>query len=327
MRIATWLLLLAALVACGNRTPTPDDVPADSGAEVVPWADLAPTHPDLPTRWIPPYPDPGPAEAAPPCRAGQLAASRPGHDGAGGTLFFEYDLTLLRGEPCRVEGAPDLQPLRGGEPVGVPVQAQTRPDDAYRFPALVGGPRPVHLWLAWPENWCAPPQQVDVLRMPLPGGHLDLAGPDDTPFCNGGSGPQPIEVWPFYPVGWRPARTVSAYGQVRATGDLALHGTPGAPVDFTITLTSPHDLVLEPCPDYTIAMYGVGVSEEPSYALNCAAVPFTDAQGRPMLPAGRPVAFAMRLVAPAADAGKLVWSLDAPGWRAVGGQVVVGDRG
>lgn len=322
MRIATWLLLLAALVACGNRTPTPDDVPADSG--VVPWADLAPTHPDLPTRWIPPYPDPGPAQAAPPCRAGQLAASRPGRDGAGGTLYFEYELTLLAGEPCQVDGAPDLQPLRNGVPVDVPIEAMTRMDDAYRSPVLVGGASPAHLWLAWSQDWCAPPQHLDVLRMPLAGGHLNLVGPGDTPFCNGGTGPRPIQVWPFYPVGWRPARTVSAYDRVRADGDLDLRGSPGESVDFTVTLTSPRDLVLDPCPDYTIAMYGASVVEEPAYALNCAAVPFTDDRDRPMLPAGRPVGFGMRLTAPSHDVLKLVWSLDTPQPRPIGGQVLVG---
>jgi len=84
-------------------------------------------------------------------------------------------------------------------------------------------------------------------------------------------------------------RPRSLYQDVTVTGDLHLDRKPGGNVDFEVTLTSPTDLPLAPCPDYAI---WIGPWQA-VYALNCAAVPFHDDQARPYLPARTPVTFAM----------------------------------
>jgi hypothetical protein len=65
--------------------------------------------------------------------------------------------------------------------------------------------------------------------------------------------------------------------RVTATGDLDLTAHAGQPLDFTVTLTSKQDLPLDPCPDHTV-LTSAGQS---SRALDCAAVPYPDARGRP----------------------------------------------
>jgi hypothetical protein len=88
-------------------------------------------------------------------------------------------------------------------------------------------------------------------------------------------------------------------------------------VRFTVSLHAPaqNDVPLVPCPDYTIWLKGLSVTRS-SYALNCAAVPFHDAAGNPILPAGSTVAFAMQLTMPHDDSARsgttvvLGWSLN-----------------
>jgi hypothetical protein len=63
------------------------------------------------------------------------------------------------------------------------------------------------------------------------------------------------------------------------------------------------------------------------HGLNCAAVPYTDEEGRPYLPAGVPVTFAMH--ADGFDTTVLItkfaWVLTAPGHPSSGGTVRIGD--
>ncbi|MGN6128826.1 MAG: hypothetical protein ACTHOK_00625, partial [Nocardioidaceae bacterium] len=73
------------------------------------------------------------------------------------------------------------------------------------------------------------------------------------------------------------------------------------------------DVALVPCPDYTIGQYLGEQAREDRYALDCAAVPTRDAQGRPYLPAGQPVRFEMRTRLLADSPGlKFLWTLAVP---------------
>jgi hypothetical protein len=330
-RIALLLLSLAA-AGCGTTDPgsagaADTSWPTESvqPGDVVPWAPLAATHPRIPTVTIPAVPDPSEAAEAPECRASQLRAE-PEFDGAGGTTYLNVRLVLAAGQPCRLQGFPDLQPMDDGHPAEIPIR-QLDDDSIYRDPVLVADGQPAMLSIGW-ANWCSAPVDNDTIRANLPGeaGALTFAGFGSSPFCNGtpGSGPSPIYLAPLQPEDLRPAETRSIYGSLEVAGDLDLTSSPGEQVRFIITITSRRDLVLDPCPDYTIAQYGDGVSQEQRFALNCAAVPYQDPEGRPYLPADAPVRFAMTTTAALQDASKFNWELDVPEHTiGVGGQLTV----
>jgi hypothetical protein len=72
---------------------------------------------------------------------------------------------------------------------------------------------------------------------------------------------------------------------------------------------------------------GPGIApQQSSYALNCAAVPYRNAAGKPMLPAHTPVSFAMEVRAPQLTATKFIWSIgpDTYGVEASGRLTVAG---
>jgi hypothetical protein len=62
-------------------------------------------------------------------------------------------------------------------------------------------------------------------------------------------------------------------------------------------------------PDYRI---GAVPGDGGRYALNCAAVHYRDDEGRPYLPAHRPVRFEMRFE-PVESTAKFYWNIVAPG--------------
>ena len=103
---------------------------------------------------------------------------------------------------------------------------------------------------------------------------------------------------------------VTKYDRVSASGRISGRARPGDVIVFTAVLESPTTLRLDPCPDYSIAF---GRKAFWTYSLNCAAVPFHDAQDRPVLPAFTEVRFAMRVRVPDAQGEqKVLWTLDGP---------------
>ena len=293
----------------GSAPPKPLHTPTPTGG-VVPWAALPPTHPQIPAQTTPASPDPAEAAGAPDCRATNLhATGRPG--AAAGTYYLTVRLTLAGDHPCRLEGYPAVHLLDKGRAAPIPLEHLVD-DSVYRGPVLVADGHPALLQLSWSANWCVAPVHNDTIHLVLPGGFLTLPGLGGSQ-CYGtpGSGHrQPVEIRTFEPAKHRDAVSSTAYADVDVAGALDIATTPGATVDFVVTLTSPHDLVLDPCPDYQIIQSGEAGPATESYALNCAAVPYKDAHGRPYLPAGTPVRFAMRTTAGAADTDKLSWHLD-----------------
>lgn len=296
----------------------------EPGHDVVPWAALPATHPRLPNETTPPSPDPAEAVGKPPCRAADLRATSTG-GAAAGTYVRTVRLALVGNTPCRLEGYPDLVLLDRGVPVDIPLVRDSE-TSTYRHPVLVSPGHPALLRLGWTSDWCAPPVHNDEIRITLSGGSLTVPGLGGSR-CYGtpGSGTRaPIVVEPYQPVTWHDAKVRSAYAAVDVGGTLDLTATAGAPVDFTVTLTSPEDLVLDPCPDFRIVQTDTAPHEE-TYALNCAAVPYRDGHGRPYLPAGTPVTFAMRTTAGPPAAYKLSWELDTVDVKGVSGTLTVAD--
>ncbi len=333
----TWLLVAAsaaavAVVIAGGTRLVGDDTrpepppPADTTKPhdaVVPWAPLPATHPQIPAATTPPSPDPAAAAGKPECRASDLhATDRPG--AAAGTYYLTVRLTLVGDHPCRLEGWPEVELLDRGAPVDIPLE-RARDDSVYRGPVLVSDGHPALLRLAWPADWCAPPVHNDTIRLALPGGSLTVPGLGGSN-CYGtprSGHRQPVELRTFEPVKVREATASTAYADVDVTGDLDITAVAGDDVDFVVTLTSPDDLVLDPCPDFRIVVNGRAAPQTESHALNCAAVPHKDDHGRPYLPAGTPVRFDMHATAGDPGSYKLSWVLDTVDQKGAGGTLTV----
>jgi hypothetical protein len=105
-------------------------------------------------------------------------------------------------------------------------------------------------------------------------------------------------------------RVVTPFDRVSAIGSITGRARPGDVIAFEAVLESSTDLPLDPCPDYNIAF---GRSTFKTWQLNCSAVPFHDAQGRPYLPAFTNVRFDMRVTVPDEPGKqKVLWTLDGP---------------
>jgi hypothetical protein len=106
------------------------------------------------------------------------------------------------------------------------------------------------------------------------------------------------------------SHVVTPYDRVSATGHISGRAEPLDMLRFVAVLESSTPLPLDPCPDYTIAF---GRFAYWTHRLNCAAVPFHDAQGRPVLPAFQNVRFEMRVRVPdVRGEQKVLWTLDGP---------------
>ena len=95
--------------------------------------------------------------------------------------------------------------------------------------------------------------------------------------------------------GQRHGDVVTPFDRVSATGAITGKARPGDVLVFDAVLESSTDLPLDPCPDYNVAF---GRHSWTTRQLNCAAVPYRDAQGRPYLPAFENVRFEMRVTVP-----------------------------
>lgn len=272
-------------------------------------------------------PDPAEAAALPPCRAGQLRVE-PKLGVAAGTRGQTLTFRVTGGIRCRLTGRPGVTALNGETPLAVPVDTG---GTGYTHPVAVSEGHPATLVLTWSSGWCASPVVVDRLRLDLPndGGTLttDGFGPSQ---CYGepGSGTRsPITVGTFQPAEFAAERRVTVFDGVSADIAAPDSGTAGAQLRFTVTLTAPagRDVPLDACPDYLVTVTAPAGPTSDSYALNCAAVPHRDAAGRPYLPAGVPVRFAMRAEIPPGVAGdaKLAWQLVLPGTDSVVAGAVV----
>lgn len=329
MRLGLALGSALLLAACGvGSTPTAGDPAAPStppaATGVVPWADLPPAHERIPTHRVPASPDPGPAEAAPPCTAGQLGLKDEGVGAAMGTAYERLTVRLVRGEPCSVVGWPSIVYLDGADDSGIAVDRDGGGYDvgglAYRHPVLIDGSSTASVELSWSDGICdydrRPLTTSVALALPAGGSVSAPLATHDEPSCyldaeHGGHGDlEHVTVGHFYPTHYRAPVVTSDWDAVRVVNrhPLRLAGRAGSTLDFTVTLMARgHDVPLQSCPDYQVLFAG----EEPTvetHELNCAAVPYRR-DGVPYLPAGTPVVFAMRATAPSHAAPKALWSI------------------
>jgi hypothetical protein len=314
----TTLLLgsLALLAGCGTHAAVRTTAPSmGSGAPdattLVPWQPLPPTRPTIPFRLTPPSPDPVRAEHARRCRGADLQLHWRGAGAAAGTMIENVVLDLAAGHPpCAVSGRPGL--------VARTVEGATLPGSLRMW--TVRSRAPVLLT----------PRQHALVQLTWPSACYDLHGGGSS-FTLGYAGAgwtspvrhlsdvchfepdrrlRSIGVSRFVPLHLRPAHRSTSYDGVHVRGPHRLVARPDQPIDFVVTLVARRDVVLDPCPDYRL-----GASPGPGkrYALNCAAVPWRDALGRPYLPARRPVRFAMHLGATDGTVQKFWWGIVAPG--------------
>jgi hypothetical protein len=301
-------------------------------SDVVPWLPLPPTHPILPVRRFPGRPVPGAAADLPACTQDQVR-QRVITDGAGGAVMVGIELHLVGDRPCRLAaGYPTVEPVFRGPAVHLPLQREHQPGHwpaSAPVPVTSGNPAIVLVWWQY-SAYCGPHFDMPSLRVTVPGlAPMTVTGFGRSPSCPSGPTPgtPPLQVWPLAPQTYQPARKDSPWHGVRVHGDLSLSARPGSIVRFRVTLVSKHDLVLGPCPDYQMLLAGPGIApQQSSYALNCAAVPYRNAAGKPMLPAHTPVSFAMEVRAPQLTATKFIWSIgpDTYGVEASGRLTVAG---
>jgi hypothetical protein len=316
------VLALGALVlaACGDADSSPHAA-TTSGASTtttttvggtpgpVPWAYLPPTHPHITSTRVPPHPDPAQALATRPCRARDLVLKAFGNGAAMGTTIknLRFSLAAAR-QPCAVSGRPTLS-ARTVEGTTLPGHLSNF-TSTYHQPVLLTRTARAFVQMVWPSVCFAPSgyASADVSyagrTWVIPIGPLSRTcdyGPD-----------RPLDyvgITAFTPPVPVPARRVTAYNPVRVHGPGEITARIDQPLIFEVTLTSPADLPLDPCPDYRL---GASPGDGGTFGLNCAAIPYRDDEGRPYLPAGRPVTFEMHLD-PVEALQKYWWTIIAPG--------------
>lgn len=306
------VLAVAWYAAPRGSTPSPVTPPDDS---VVPWADLAPTDPALPTTSRAPSAEE--IAAAPECGPGDLELLGRDMEGAAGTAYLSVRLGLVADHPCHLGGRVDVEPMGpDGEPLAIDVVTADSPE-----PVLVTAEAPVTVVVLWAvSHFCGDVDNATLL-IDIPEIQTVRVEGFGASSCNPGEDHPPISVQALQP-GYDESRH-SPYENLTVTGDLDLTVQVDEPIEFQVTLLSPVDLPLVPCPDYEVL---VGPRLD-SYALNCSAVHHRDAQGRPYLPAGVPVTFAMRAegFSPDVRIDKFAWQLVAPGHPGKGGVLTIGD--
>jgi hypothetical protein len=313
------VLAAVALAGCGT-SPSPSARPDGP----VPWADLPPTHPHIPVEVIGRV-TPAEVAAAPRCGAHDLRPGRTLPDGAMGTTYLDVSLRLVGPHPCRIDaGYPDvvLETPSGGS-----IPSQRSPvgfTGDHPRPVLVTRTAPAGLTVAWAVSHDCRDLDNTGVRWTLGAWTFRTRGFGRTSCSPGESSADP-QVYPV--AAGNHVRRVTPYDGLDVSGDLQLTASPGGTVGFTVTLTSRHDVRLDPCPDYRIGAYtghGQGSDVVADHALNCADVPYRTTDGVPYLPARVPVSFAMRATAPRVDVPKLVWQLEVPSlYPALGGTITV----
>ncbi len=140
-------------------------------------------------------------------------------------------------------------------------------------------------------------------------------GPGSEPTTHGSHPGRGVVPWRALPAGHPDVRhrvggqVVTPYDRVSATGHISGKAHPGDTLVFTAVLESSTRLPLDPCPDFNIAFGTTGHT----WRLNCAQVPYRDAQGRPVLPAFKNVRFEMRVTVPDEPGRqKVLWTIDGP---------------
>jgi hypothetical protein len=305
----------------GNRAPIDHPTTTAAPKYVVPWRDLPATSPKLPVTTTPPTPSPPQIAATRACTPSdvQLVASGSPDGATGGVLYTSAELRI-KGAACRLNaGYPLVSALRAGHSINVPITNE-HASDLPVDPVLLAKGSPASITVVFSTHQC-PAARFDefLVRFPQLNRQIRLQGPFRS-FCNPGEGSNTIHVWPIRSENPPHPVVDSPFDDLRAKGNLDLTVAPGERARFVITLTSHDDLPLVPCPDYAVHT-SLG---EQHFGLNCDGVPFRDSKGRPFLPAGQQVRFAMEAQTGGQDTDKFIWQLLTPlGRKNVVGSITI----
>jgi hypothetical protein len=265
------------------------------GPGVVPWKNLAPSSTGTPATLRA-------------CSADELHVT-PSIGGAAGTSYLDLEISGPD-DACRLEGIPQVTLLDHGAKIPV---YRSQVGYANIRPVVVTQRPSATLTIGWSVSHSCDDVDNDQVRITLPNGSSFTTSGFGPTSCNPGEPAlSDLSVEPFRQIdtetgGLASVRTRSGDGR-----PIALTGSPGERLEFTVRLVSPVRVVLDPCPDYRIQLYygDYGLSEQHEYALNCDGFPTRDSQGRPVLLPGRPVELQMFVTAPSHDVPKLLWLLD-----------------
>lgn len=223
-----------------------------------------------------------------------------------GTRFVNVTLASRTGAPCVLSGHPKVRAVTTPSSRQVPTRDRDRMP-AYGEPFVVMRTAPATLALAWSSMWCGRPVTVSALVVQIAGGgevRVDGFGPsacyaDPDPDAP----PEPIDVGAFTPQGWTPQEALSPLADVGVLLEDVGTASRGGTLRFVVRLRAERDVVLDPCPDWTVYAAATGGTTQERYALDCAALGTPDASGRPVLPAGQDRRFAVEVTVPDVPAG------------------------
>jgi hypothetical protein len=232
-----------------------------------------------------------------------------GDGAAAGTMVKNLRFSLTPGHrPCAVSRRPEatLHTVEGDIVPGL----ASRFTSTYHRPVLLTPTANALAQLVWPSACFATSGQASV-TLTYAGRTWTLPMGSVSDSCHYGADRplRSIGVTHFVPPERVPGRRVTAYSRVRARGPGEITARIDRAVTFAVTLTSPQDVVLDPCPDYRLSSSSGSGSR---FGLNCPAVPYRDGEGRPYLPAGQPVSFEMR-IDPVESLQKYFWTIVGPG--------------
>lgn len=289
-------------VGLGDHPAGPE--PADPAQQVVPWKDLPATNPTLPTITL----DPATLEE---CGRGDLRFEGGRRHSEARWQYSTGTFALAGSEPCVIEGFAEAQLLDGGLLSGLST-SRAAPDGPPQ-PVVVTAFSGAHVTVRVQENVldCLTVTN-DTIVVTLPTG-VQAQLPGVGGLCGPDRADIRAEVLPLTSAAGEAGNQRSPYEGVTVGKLGKLAAEPDSTVDFEVTLTSAVDLPLVPCPDYFVHTGATGPDAGRPHGLNCDGVPYRDSQGRPYLPAGTPVTFAMRApTGPAAALTPIFWDLQAP---------------
>jgi hypothetical protein len=203
----------------------------------VAWKNLAPTHVGTPADLRP-------------CSADELHVT-PSMGGAAGTAYLDLAISGSA-DPCRLEGSPGVALLDHGQQILV-YRAQV--GALHTRPVVVTSSPSAALTIGWSVSHCCVSVDNDRIRVTLPDGSSFTTPGFGRTSCNPGEPTlSDLRVEPFRPVD-SGAGDLSAVRTRPAEGrSIALAGSLGQRLEFTVSVVSPRRVVLDPCPDYRIQL-------------------------------------------------------------------------
>ena len=208
---------------------------------------------------------------------------------------------------CSVGWLPFLQYRGDGRNVEVPTAQQDPRPGEWPASVVVAADQRAVVETSW-IGWCGGQDQpVDTLELTFTDNtQLRVAAPDAVPCPATDFADDELHLTGWAPEGFTFEKRDS-FGPISARLVDTVTGPRGLPT-WVVELTAAKDVDLDTCPSYEVRQ---GSEESASWRLNCDGVPHHREDGRPYLPAGTPVRFAIWVPYGGTDAA-LTWRLQTP---------------